>query len=159
MGSDASAFLYYGIVIPQKNAVEVLQKLQKSQSKVTTFGYREFEDLRKSLTKYLEEKELVEENFNITFLTSGDEIEGVAIMYPNFSKRVTVWGFDCQSTFIVWLTVSVSPDFESLSDPWEDEQLEDADSAFNLLREDSLFKELKITDATPSWHLGCYMSC
>jgi hypothetical protein len=78
MGRDATAALSYGFIIPQSKVLKLLQKLQNGTEKVTSFGYGEgFESL---LRKHFKEAGIDEEDFEMEFLTSGeDEFKGLAV--------------------------------------------------------------------------------
>jgi hypothetical protein len=127
MGKDASAFLYYGIIIEQSDVLKLLDELQDSEKPVKQkeVAYKDRdsnyveklmlelknsgkpvkrEDFGYEDAEYLNEllyKHLKggEDDFYFLYLTSGeDDYRGMAIVYKGVKgDRVTVWGFESQS--------------------------------------------------------------
>jgi len=170
MGSDATASVSYGIIIPQPKVLKLLRKLQTSSSSSTStkdFDYSSASCLEELLGKHLHPDEEEEEIFQMDFCTRGDgDHDGMVVLYKWIDpERITVWGFGSQSplTFILFYiltTIRFTPEFQhfKLSDLAEDEEVKEADAAFKRLGEDPLFKKLKI-EVEPGWLLGCNMSC
>src|SRR6266511_2672570 len=83
---------------PQSKVLELLQKLQNSKEKVKAFGYEDAKRLQDLLYDHLKKKGLNEENFEMVFLTAGENLyRGLAILYDRIDReKLLVWGFGTQ---------------------------------------------------------------
>ena len=101
-------------IISQLDVLEVLQKLENSTEKVTSFHWQYgggADRLLELLFAHMKERGLGGEDFEMVFLTSGEEkFNGLAILYNGTrGESLTVWGMESQGmshSFTAKFTIS-----------------------------------------------------